>query len=168
MKRKTIAQPKISEYDVEAEKLKLRESASRLGLHIPEEFYQKIQPGDIIEIYSVAPENKQLYSNDEFKKICSYTEEQMATHPFPKLFWRSDEVHFQLMKRAEYVALKEDNVVPWALDKHELVESLHPRKRTFEMELGFIAPCFDAKTKDRRGWVSTIRVALIFEWPEEI
>lgn len=168
MKRKSVTVPKIGDYDLDEEKRKLRQAVLRLGLKIPEDFYAKIGVGNIIEIYSNAPENKQLYSNDEFKKYCSYNAEQMATIPFPKLFWRSDETHFSLMKRAEYVALKEDNVVSWGLDKHELVESLHPRKRTFEMELCHLAPCFSEDGKDRRGWVSTIRVSLIFEWPEDI
>jgi len=168
MKRKSIVVQSAKSYDLEGEKKKLHEAAHRLGLFIPEEFYDKIQSGDIIEIYSNPPDNKQLYSNDEFKKICSYTPEQMATIPYPKLFWRSDETNFELMKRAECVAFQEDNVVPWGLDKHELVESLHPRKRTFEMDLRYIAPCYNVLGKERRGWVSTIQVSLIFEWPEDL
>lgn len=168
MKRKSITVPSVDGYDLEGERRKLREAAKRLGITIPEEFYLKIEPGDIIEIYSNPPENKQLYRNDEFLKHSSYTPIQMETIPYPQLFWRGDEDQFQLMKRAEHVALKEDGVVSWGMEKHELVESLHPRKRTFEMDMGVISPCFGADANSRRGWVSTLRVSLIFEWPEDL
>lgn len=168
MKRKSITVPNVDGYDLEGEKRKLREAALRLGITIPEEFYLKIKPGDIIEIYSNPPENKQLYRNDEFLKHSSYTPEQMETIPYPKLFWRSDDWNFVFMKRVEFVALKENGVVPWNLDRHELVESLHPRKRTFEMDMGFITPCWSIDTKERKAFAITLRVNLIFEWPEDL
>lgn len=168
MKRKSITIPKIDGYDVEAERKMLREAVERLGLVIPDSFYATIEPGDIIEVYSNPPEYKQLYRNEEFFKHCSYTREQMETIPYPKLFWRSDEVQFQVMKKAEYVTLNESEAIPWNFDVHELVENLHPRKRTFEIQMRYAAPIFDKATHARRGVVSTLRVNLIFEWPEEI
>jgi hypothetical protein len=51
---------------------------------------------------------------------------------------------------------------------HDLVESLHPRKRTFEMNMGNISPCFDVQTKSPRAWASTLKVSLIFEWQENL
>jgi hypothetical protein len=168
MKRKSITVPSLDGYDVEGERRKLREAADRLGIVIPENFYPTLEPGDIIEVYSNPPEYKQLYCNEEFWKHCSYTREQMETIPYPKLFWRSDEFQFKLMKKAEYVTLHEDQAVPWNLELHELVENFHPRKRTFEIQMRYVSPFFDKKSNKREGVVSTLRVNLIFEWPEEV
>jgi hypothetical protein len=45
---------------------------------------------------------------------------------------------------------------------------LHPKKRTFEMQMGMIAPCFDRKTHARRAWASTLKVSFVFEWGENL
>jgi hypothetical protein len=169
MKRqKKITIPVVDGYDLEGERKKLRDAADQLSIEIPQEFYDKIELGDIIEIYSNPPENKQLYRNGEFLKHSSYSPEQMETIPYPKLFWRSDETNFIFMKRIEQVALKENGVVPWGVDRHELVENLHPRKRTFEMDMRYLTPCFDKMTKERKAFAHTLRVTLIFEWPEDL
>ncbi len=156
-----------SGYDLITERQQLQEFLKKHGLETDPKFFDLISAGDIIEVYSV-PDNLQMYQNQEFFKICSYTPEQMSTIPFPKLFWRSDETHVELMRRAAHVMKNEKNCVPWGLDSHELVESLHPRKRTFEMSMGQISPCFDVHSKSPKAWASTLKVTLVFEWQENL
>lgn len=160
-----IASPES--YDIENERKSLVEFLEENNLATDSEFIQKITAGDIIEVYAI-PDNIQIYQNQEFAKICSYTAEQMSTIPFPKLFWRAPTDHTDLMRRASHVMLNEKKCVPWGLASHDLVESLHPRKRTFEMSMGFISPCFDKKTLAPRAWASTLKVNLIFEWQENL
>jgi hypothetical protein len=154
-------------YNVTQERTQLQEFLQQNNLETDPRFIESISAGDIIEVYSV-PENLQIYQNQEFLKICSYTPEQMSTIPFPKLFWRADETHVELMRRASHVMKNEKGCVPWDLDSHELVESLHPRKRTFEMSMGQISPCFDLHSKLPKAWASTLKVTLVFEWQENL
>jgi len=154
-------------YDVEMERKNLIEFLKKSGLATDPQFIDQITAGDIIEVYAV-PENVQIYQNKEFLKLCSYTPEQMSTIPFPKLFWRADEANVELMRRAAHVMLNESKCVPWGVANHDLVESLHPRKRTFDMSMGNISPCFDIETKSPRAWASTLKVNLIFEWQENL
>jgi len=156
-----------SDYDIAQEVEKLKQALQRLNLKTDEKFFSRVEMGDTIEIYSY-PENRQLYRNEEFSRFCSYSAEQMSDIAFPKLFWRSDEDQNALVKRAAQVALRENGVVSWGLPNHELVESLHPRKRTYEIKMGSIAPCFDAGSDQRVAWVSTVRVLLVFEWDQDI
>jgi hypothetical protein len=165
---KQTAVPFQSEgYDLDFEKQNLNKFLKDNKLFLDTEFINKIAIGDIIEIYSV-PNNVQIFQNNEFKKICSYTPEQMSTIPFPKLFWRSEEDHTSLMQRASQVMATETGCVDWNIKSHELVESLHPRKRTFEIKMGNIVPCFDIETRARKGWASTLTVTFIFEWKENL
>lgn len=157
----------VSGYDVMTERKNVLEFLQRNGLSTDPKFIDQITAGDIIEVYAV-PENVQIYQNQEFLKLCSYTPEQMSTIPFPKLFWRSDEANIALLRRAAEVMLQEAKCVPWGVANHDLVESLHPRKRTFEMSMGHISPCFDIKTGSPRAWASTLKVNLIFEWQENL
>ena len=159
--------PNYDHYNVEEEKKLLREALKAQGVRTDEAFFDHIEPGDIIEIYNY-PENTQLYCNREFGRFCSYTEEQMKTIVFTKLFWRSDEDHMAIMKRVNQVFNHENHAVRWDIPNHELIESLHPRKRTAEMKMKWIAPCFDLETGKRRTWVSTLQVALVFEWDEDL
>jgi hypothetical protein len=154
-------------YDLITEQRNVRDFLLKNNLGTDPQFIDQLTAGDIIEVYAV-PENTQIYQNTEFLKICSYTPEQMSTIPFPKLFWRSEETHLALMRRAAHVAHHETHCVPWGLPPHELVESLHPRKRTFEMHMGNISPCFDIKSNAPRAWASTLKVKLIFEWEENL
>ncbi len=167
--QKEIEKPDYSLYDVAYERKKLRDAADQLGIIVLPSFLEKISDGDIIEIYQQSPINKQVYGNEEFSRICSYSREQMKTIPFPKLFWREPEYNELLFKRAAEVVKTQVEAVRWDLPDHELVESLHPRKRTFNIKMGWIAPCFlKEKPNQVWGWASTLKVDLIFQWPEDI
>lgn len=157
----------MSNYRIDDELMNLTEFLERNSLWVPQNFIQNIKHGDIIEIYSF-PEHKQIYANKEFSRLSSYTAEEMSTQPFHKLFWRDDGDQRQLVERAAHVASQEKLAVPWGLEPHELVEALHPQKRTFEMRMGWISPCFDAKTGERKAWASTLQVQFIYEWPEAL
>ncbi|MBY0554035.1 hypothetical protein K2P97_05880 [bacterium] len=156
--------PDYSEYSIEEERSNLRKFLNDNNLWIPENFYEHIRSGDVIDIYELPPNRSQLYGNPQFKKLCSYTDEMMKSIPFPKLFWRSDEIQLQLMKKMSHVAITMDQAVPWDIERHELIESMHPNKRTFEIDLGWVGPCFKKDTNERVGFVSSLNVALIFEW----
>lgn len=156
--------PDYSEYNLEEERLNLRNYLDKNGLWIPENFYQNIRMGDVVEVYTNPPDVKQIYGNAQFKKLCSYSEEMMRTTPLTKLFWRSDEIQLKLVKRSTQVALNENEAVEWGIEKHELIENFHPAKRTFEMDHGWIAPCMRKGTNERYAWVTGLRVNLIFEW----
>ncbi len=165
--KQSLKFPAAPNYNVEAERQALRDFLKSRGLETDPQFFNLISEGDIIEVYSV-PDNLQMYQNSEFLKICSYTPEQMSTIPFPILFWRADETHVALMHRAAHVIKNEKNCVSWGLPPHELVESLHPRKRTFEMQMGIISPCFEIGSHAPKAWASTLKVSLIFEWQENL
>lgn len=156
-----------ADYDLITERKMVLEFLQQNGLTTDPSFIDQIKAGDIIEVYAV-PENVQIYQNKEFLKLCSYTPEQMSTIPFPKLFWRSEEANVALLRRAAHVMANETKCVSWEVEPHDLVESLHPRKRTFEMNMGIISPCFDIQTKSPRAWASTLKVSLIFEWQENL
>lgn len=158
--------PDYGSYDIEAERNALRAFAERNGLWIPENFYANIRQGDVIDLYETPPSLKQLYCNNQFRELCSYTEEQMKHLPFTKLFWRSDEVQQAIVQTATKAALQCEEARPWNIETHELIETLHPRKRTFEIDLGWVAPCFRARGHERVAFVSSLRVSLIFEWPD--
>ncbi len=162
-----IILPRAENATSQAEERRLLEDFLKgAGLIVPESFLKTIAKDDILEVYSAA-DNRQLYSNREFMRICSYSIEQMQTIPFQKLFWRSDEIQNRLLERAASVVRSEREAVSWGIEAHELVESLHPRRRTFEMSMRFIAPCFDASGACV-AWVSSLQVQLIYEWPEEV
>jgi len=145
----------------------LKKALTDHGLRVHDSFYDRIQLGDIIEAYSY-PENKQIYSNSEFRRFSSYTDEQMKNNAFTKLFWRSDEVQNELLKVVSDMMANAIEPIQFNVENHELVESLHPRKRTFEMEMGWGAPCFDLKTGVKRATVDTLKVKLIFEWDQDL
>lgn len=160
--------PSQNSYDIELEKNNLKLYLKDNGMWVPEEFYSRIKTNDIIEVYQIS-DNKQIYANQQFSHYCSYSLQQMKTIPFPKLFWRTDEVHFKLMSRAKECSLKSLEVENWNIENHELVESLNPRKRTFEIKMGILAPCFSILSPTTRvALASTLQVQIIFEWPEDI
>ncbi|AGH96008.1 hypothetical protein [Pseudobdellovibrio exovorus] len=156
--------PDYSQYDLQAEKDNLRKFLDENDLWIPESFYNNIRVGDVIDVYNNPPDISQIYANKQFKALCSYSEEQMKDVPFPKLFYRSDDVQLALIKQMTDVALNKDDAVPWNLKDHELVETLHPNKRTFEINMGWVAPCFKKGTNERVAFASSLKVGLIFEW----
>jgi len=157
--------PDYSNYDVDAEVKNLKEFLNKSELTTDQEIFKHIEKGDIIELYNF-PENVQIFSNSEFRRLCSYTDEQMSTIPFPKLFWRDDEVHVSLMRKSAYVCDVEQKMVPWDFSNHELVEALHPKKRTFNMALKWLAPCYRKGSDKAVGWISTCQVEFIYELPE--
>lgn len=167
MKKRISTVRERSDYSVPEEVQRLKQQLDMLGVDTDPVFYDKIMTGDIIEVYAY-PQLKQVYANAEFSKICSYTKEQMEKVPFTALFWRDETEQKKLLDRAIHVALREGKACPWDLDNHELVESLHPRKRTFEMEFNWIAPTFDKQTRKPVGWVCSIQVNLIYEWSEDV
>lgn len=136
-------------------------------LWVPKSFLEGIRAHDIIEVYAF-PDFKQVYANNEFSRLSSYTEEQMRTIPLQQLFWRDDEDQMKMMERAGAIAKGGVETEGWNVPKHELIESLHPRKRTFEMSMGLLAPCFSIATGERMAFASTLRVDLIYEWPEAV
>lgn len=156
--------PDYSSYNIDGEVENVKQFLQKSNLKLDFDFFKHIDQGDIIEIYSF-PDNKQIFSNSEFRRLCSYTAEQMNTIPFPKLFWREDEVHVSLMQRSAAVCEVEKKICRWDLGNHELVESLHPKKRTFSMNLKWVAPCYDPQGK-AVAWISTCCVEFIYELPE--
>ena len=164
MKQINKQNPDYSDYNIQQECQVLRKFLDDNNLWIPENFYENIRLGDVIEIYKNPPDGKQIYSNSQFKKICSYSEVQMTTIPFPKLFWRSDEIQLKLMQKSTQVALNENQAVPWDIENHDLIESQHVNKRTFEINQGWVSPCFIKTDNVRFAFVSAIKVNYIFEW----
>ncbi len=164
---KIIQKPDYSDYNLDFEKQKVCDFLLKSNLSLSENFLDAIEFGDIIEIYSF-PENIQIYSNDEFKKLCSYTPEQMISMPFPNLFWRDPDIHAGLMKRAAEVCQMDKGAYVWGIPRHELIENLHPRKRTFEIVVKKIAPCFKAQESLASAFISTLQVEFIFEWNKDI
>jgi len=167
MKQKIGFKPDTKSYSIENEVKLLKEALEKNNFMIDELFFKNLKEGDIVEIYQY-PQNLQLYCNSEFGKLCSYTQEQLQKNPFPSLYWREDKVNQDLVKRAGEVVTQGNKAESWGLGNHELVETLHPKKRTFEIELGWIAPCFDKNSKERKGFVTTQRAVFIFEWQENI
>ncbi len=167
MNSKIIQKPDYADYNLDLEKNKLSDFLKLNQLLISPDFVNQIDIGDIIEVYSF-PENMQIYSNSEFKKLCSYTEAQMREIPFPQLFWRDQDVHLSLMKRASDICQLGEKNYKWDLTNHELVESLHPKKRTFEMNMKNITPCFTSVDASVKAWASTLQVDFIFEWENPI
>lgn len=156
--------PDYRDYNIEEERINLRKYLDDNDLWIPENFYENIRPGDVIELYTNPPDVRQIYGNAQFKKLCSYSEEMMRSTPLTKLFWRSDEIQLKLVQRSSHVALKEDKAVEWEIETHDLIENFHPAKRTFEMDHGWIAPCMRKGSNERYAWATSLRVNLIFEW----
>lgn len=167
MYKNSLDRPSLDTYSVEEERRLFDEALAAKNFKVDPAFLQSFKVGDIIEIYE-APENIQIYCNREFMKLCSYSSEQMLTIPYPKLFWRNEDANIALMHRASHVFIYESGCVPWGIESHDLVESLHPRKRTFEMKMGVIAPIFSIKDNKRIGFASTLQVSLVFEWSEPI
>lgn len=149
-------------YEVSEEKALLEQFLRDKQWSLSSDFTKQIKTGDIIEIYSF-PGHTQVYANKEFQKLSSYTLEQMSTIPFQKLFWRESDIQHNLIRRA--IEVVEGGITqPWGIPPHDLVESLHPNRRTFEMHMGWLAPVYNA-TGTAVGWASTLRVEYIFEWP---
>jgi hypothetical protein len=156
--------PDYSKYSVEEERASLRKFLDANELWVPENFYIDLRDGDVIDLYRNPPNISQLYANSQFKQLCSYSEEQMKAIPFPKLFYRADDIQLAFLKRLTDVAFNYDEAVSWNIEDHELVETMHPNKRTFEVNLGRVAPCFKKNTNERYGVIGSFRVNLIFEW----
>lgn len=156
--------PDYTNYSLEEERQTLQNFLRKNNIWIPEGFCLNLRQGDVIDIYTCPPEMQQIFGNGEFKRLCSYSEEQMKQLPFTKLFWRSDEIQLKVIRKATEVALFGNEAVPWNIEKHELIESLHPQKRTFEVDLGHVCPCFNVQTNQRVAFASSLRVDFIFEW----
>lgn len=166
MKHTHKQNPDYSHYDLDFECKSLKEFLEKKSLWVPENFFTHLRPGDVIEVYTNPPDVKQIFSNTQFKKLCSYSEEQMTKIPFPKLFWRSDEIQLKLMQRSTQVAFVENEAVPWNIENHELIETLHPNKRAFEIDQGWVSPCFSKEDNSRFAFASAIKVKYIFEWKD--
>ena len=168
MPKKIFEKPDFKDYNIQSEYDKLCHFLASKNMAPPENILEQIKSGDIIEIYSY-PENIQIYSNSEFRKICSYSIEQMTTIPFTQLFWRDDKIHNDIIKQSN-LACSDQNLSArsWNIDNHEIIESLHPRKRTFEMSMGLVCPCIDKSTKAVSCFISTVTVNFIFEWADDI
>lgn len=149
----------------EEERMLLQDYLRSNDLIVPASFLAGLKKDDIIEVYSY-PEFKQSYANREFMRLSSYTLEQMQSRPVQELFWRSESVMAEVIAKAIEVTTTANEACPWDIANHELIESLHPRRRTFEMHMRTISPVFDVKTGVRRGWASTLTVDMIYEWPE--
>ncbi|MFZ3231021.1 MAG: hypothetical protein WA160_12505 [Pseudobdellovibrio sp.] len=157
--------PDHTNYNIEAEIVAINEFLKKSNLNVDPIFFTKVEKGDILEIYRF-PENTQSFSNSEFRRLCSYSDEQMKTIPFPKLFWREDEVNLSVMRRSATVCNVENKLSQWGLGSHDLVESLHPKRRTFSINLKWISPCYpDGETK-AVAFISTCCVEFIYELPE--
>jgi len=156
--------PDYSEYSIEQERLSLRKFLDDNDLWVPENFYTDLRYGDVIDLYSNPPNISQLYCNSQFTKLCSYSEVQMKAIPFPKLFYRADDIQLAFLKRLADVAFNYNEAVSWNIEDHELVETMHPNKRTFDVNLGRVAPCFTKNKNERYGVIGSFRVNLIFEW----
>lgn len=165
MDQTTKTKVEHSHYDLLLEKKNILEFLSSKKMSLPPAFLDCFKAGDIIEIYSF-PEHQQIYANKEFQKLSSYTAEQMRTIPFQKLFWRESEIQQRLIERAIEVVRGGGVPQPWGLPPHDLVESLHPRRRTFEMHLGWLTPVYNSEGS-AIAWASTLTVEYIFEWPSD-
>ena len=152
-------------YDVTEERHQLLQFLKEKSWVVSNDYLEKLKSGDIIEIYGY-PNHTQVYANKEFLKLSSYTPEQMSSVPFQKLFWRESEVQHELIRRAVEV-VEGGKARPWGLPPHDLVESLHPKRRTFEMHMGWIAPVYNSDSV-AVGWASTLKVEYVFEWPTDV
>lgn len=132
----------------------LRGHLNHLSLSIPENFYQVIQEGDVVEVYD--NELRPLFQNDQFFRLSSYDLLTSLTSELAELFIRDDKTFLQVVEHIQTV----QSVEPWKVDVHRLTERLHNHRRIFEIHPGFIAPVMEANGQ-RYGWVSTIRARLI-------
>jgi PAS domain-containing protein len=165
-KTRQLIKPDYSKYDVEKERHALRDFLKAKGFTIPEQFIEQMKVGDVIDLYESPPSFQQLYCNNTFRDLCWYSEEQLKSVPFTQLFWRSDEIQQAILEKATQVAHFSDEAEAWTVEDHELIESFHPNKRTFQIKLGWVAPCFRVSDGARIGFVSSLTLEFMFEWPD--
>ncbi len=124
------------------------------GLKLGDKDYSFIEKNDIIELYSF--ENKQLYRNLEFLKVCPFDFLTTICHEWFVLFERPAQITEAIMARVAHVMGKNSSAhFPMDIPKHTLIASGHADKILTEVELKYIKPVYDKKTNIKAGFIVT-------------
>lgn len=131
-----------------------------LDLSPGDDFVAGLKAGDIIEIYELETQT-QIYRNMEFLRHCSYDLLTVCIVPYPELFERESGFLEKIMDRTRHITHMANEMEPWGVPDHELVERLHSNHRRFKLKLGNIAPIVNSKSLQRVAWASTIRAECV-------
>jgi predicted RNase H-like nuclease len=145
----------------------LRKFIESKHAYLDPEFYKHIGSEDLVEVYR-HPSHVQIYCNDRFLKITSYTLQQIRSIPFSQLYWRSPSDQTEVLARAAEVLNSGKKAQPWNVHKHELIEMMHSRRRTYEIEMKWLAPVIDEKTNAPMGIATIQYVNPVFEWRDDL
>lgn len=89
-----------------------------LGFRPSGDLFDKIQQGDVVEIYDTT--NTQVFRNLNFFKYCSYSFEEIVCVPWPDLFDRSQETHLKMVEVSERVYSGQE--VTMGPEEHIMIE----------------------------------------------
>lgn len=97
----------------------------KLGLHPSSALLDRIEDGDIVEIYTAS--YVQVFRSLSFFPICSYTLDDLLCRPFWELFHREPELLARMMTTTEKVVEgKVDNILNWDIEDHWVNEIQSP------------------------------------------
>ncbi|CAN5510059.1 hypothetical protein BH10BDE1_BH10BDE1_13510 [soil metagenome] len=119
-------------------------AVQKFGLRPCSDFFDKLQPGDVLELYDTG--FVQLYRNWAFFQISSYSMADLFVYPWPDLYVRDEEVMKSLMAYSSMVLSGEHRAtITCSAPRHIVIESLSADKNVLDMQVKYTSPLFDSE-----------------------
>lgn len=145
---------------IQGELAMLLQAAALGRMSIPDDFLDKVEDGDVVEIYDIE-KRMQVYRNLEFLKKSSYDLLTLLVTPYTELFHREPHIVQRIIERSEEVLRTATCAVPWEVESHVLTERLHSHNRCFRMQMKYVCPVFDMDSGRRVAIATTLRCDLL-------
>jgi len=116
----------------------------KLGLSPGSDFLNRIECGDVVEIYNT--EQVQLFRNLEFFDICSYSIEELFCVPWWRLFNRDTAVSTAIIRLVEDLYQRKfPDGISSPLPRHLVVEALSEDQFNIDFFMKYIGPLYQNK-----------------------
>jgi hypothetical protein len=125
----------------------LRRFCEMTNTYIRDDFYKKIDDGDVVEVYtfdSSTGQVKQTWRNWRFLEMCSYDVLLLMTTPMLDLFHRNEKTAELLVSRIGEV-FTDQRTKPCDVPAHVITERMHQKNRLFQITNKFYTPLFSKK-----------------------
>jgi len=144
----------ISDMDVASEVQMLQKALKLYGLKSPEDNWDFLEKGDIIEIYNLS--DQQIYRNFELLKICPYDTLTLVTHEWSVLCDRAQSVTNKISSELQRLAHSDTTErVAFQVPLHVMKCSMSPFQETFEITFKWGTPLFCEQTGEKTAFLLT-------------
>lgn len=119
------------------------------------EFLDQIKEDDVLEIYNVADDYKQIFSNFKFWEMVSYPINTILTHSFDELYHR-DQHQIGKVIQTIRTCIEHKQTISFNLEPHAMKEKFSDKRYEFLTEFNIVSPLMDRDTHTTSCIVSTI------------